>query len=557
MKEKRLITAALPYINNIPHLGHIVGSHLPADIFARFCRLKGYDTLFVGGTDEHGSASEIVAEQIGVDIEKFSKTIHEEHKKIYEWIGISYDNFSRTRRKIHYDTVTDFFNVVNKNGFIKEGKMKVFYSKEDDRFLADRYVVGECPKCGYEDATDQCEKCTTILDPSQLKNPRSTITGGNAELVEAKHLFLSLDKLSPKLKKWLNSKKKTWRKQVTNLALGWIDEGLRERSITRDLKNGVPVPLKGYENKVFYVWFDAPIGYVSSTKEATKKWKEFWKGKVYNFLGKDNIPFHTIFWPGMLIAHDEFNLPEKVIGLQYLNYEGGKFSKSKKRGVFCENLEKAGWDSDIWRSYLTQIIPESSDSEFKWEEFQERINSDLVGNLGNFVNRSLSFVENKLGGEIIKPSEKDLGKNEKVLIKSVNAQLKKINHYLENQELRNAYREILALSGEGNKYINDAAPWELVKENPDQAKKVLYVASSVIQTLAVVVEPFLPNTSKNILGQLNLKESIKWKDDFEFGLKNKHQIGKVERLFSKIEDSDLKSVKEIVSQPTEVEKLFK
>ena len=361
-KEKRLITSALPYINNIPHLGHIVGSHLPADIFARYCRTKGYETVFIGGTDENGSTSEIAASSIGVEIKEFSDKLHNEHKKIYEWFNISYDNFSRTSKPIHHQTTQEFFKVIYKNGFITPGKMNVFYSEEEKMFLPDRYVKGTCPKCGYEDATgDQCEKCTSMLDSTQLLNPKSVTTNSPVVIKESQHLFLRLDKLSKKVEAWIK-KQKTWRSQVKALALGWIKEGLRERCITRDLKHGVSVPLKGYENKKLYVWFDAPIGYISATKEATKDWSSFWQkknAKIYNFLGKDNIPFHTIFFPAMILAHGKFNLPYNVIGLQYLNYEGGKFSKSKKIGVFCEKLPDSGIDVDVMRGYLTFVIPET------------------------------------------------------------------------------------------------------------------------------------------------------------------------------------------------------
>ena len=420
-KNRRLITAALPYINNVPHLGHIVGSHLPGDIFARYSRARGYETLYIGGTDENGSTSEIAAFKLNVPVEKFSDKLYKEHKKIYDWFEISYDNFSRTSKSIHHETVKEFFEVINKKGFIEKNKMKVFYSPTENMFLPDRYVVGECPKCGYPDASgDQCEKCTSVLDPSQLKNPKSTISGGKLEIRETEHLFLKLDSLSPKLKKWIQSNK-YFREQVRGLAMGWINEGLKPRCITRDLKHGVKVPLKEFEKKVFYVWFDAPIGYVSSTKEITKEWEKFWKdekSEVYNFLGKDNIPFHTIFWPGMVIAHGEFNLPKNVIGLQYLNYEGQKFSKSKGIGVFCERLPELKLEADIWRHYLTQVIPETSDSEFRWKDFQERVNSDLIGNYANFVNRVLNFIYTKLNGKITKPAAKDLQDIDKKLLKN-------------------------------------------------------------------------------------------------------------------------------------------
>jgi len=562
--EKRLVTAALPYINNIPHLGHIVGSHLPADIFARYCRSQGYDTVFVGGTDENGSTSEIAAAKIGVNLKEFSDKLHAEHKSIYDWFDISYDNFSRTTNKIHHDTVQDFFKKIYDKGFIQEGKMKVFYSPSEDMFLPDRYVGGECPKCDYTEASgDQCEKCTTVLDPTQLKNPRSTLSGGEIEVRDTDHLFLRLDKLSAPLKDWLSSKK-DWRKQVTNLALGWINEGLRERCITRDLKHGVKVPLEGFDDKVFYVWFEAPIGYVSSTKEVRKDWESFWKNKdskIYNFLGKDNIPFHTIFWPGMTIAEGEFNLPEKVVGLQYLNYEGGKFSKSKERGVFCEKLPELGISPDIWRGYLTQVIPETNDSEFKWKDFQERVNSDLIGNYGNFINRTISFINSKFSSEISKPLEKDMTEKDKKLMDTTSKKVKNITSYLEQSELRKAFGEILSLSTEGNKYLNDHEPWNLMKTNPQRANDVMYFCANLGKDLAVLSAPYLPSSANNIWKQLNLEGSPEtpgiWDTAGKVNLPDKHKVNKAERLFAQIKDEDLEKIKEKVSKPTNLPELFK
>ncbi len=401
LTEKRLITAALPYVNNIPHLGHIVGSHLPGDIFARFCRLKGYDILYIGGTDEHGTPSLLEAKKQNIPLNKFCTRIYKEHVKIYKWFNISYDNFSRTSKPIHHKLTQEFFKEVHKNGYISEGTIKQFYSEKDKMFLPDRYVTGTCKFCKYEHARgDQCEKCGKVLDTNTLLNPKSTLSGTKPIIKESKHLFLKTDKLSPKLNSWL--KKQThWRHQVLNLALSWIKEGLKERCITRDLENGVKVPLEGYEDKVFYVWFDAPIGYISSTKEHTEKWESYWKdkdSKIYHFIGKDNIPFHSIFWPASLIANKEYNLPHNVVGLQYLNYEGGKFSKTHKRGVFCENIPKTGINPDILRAYLTFVIPETDDTEFKWSDFESRVNADLIGNFGNFINRTLTFIDSKLNG---------------------------------------------------------------------------------------------------------------------------------------------------------------
>jgi len=485
MVERRLITAALPYINNIPHLGHIVGSHLPADIFARYCRLKGYDVLFVGGSDENGTPSELAAEELGVEINEFLDRIYEEHKRIYEWFNISYDNFSRTSRKIHHKTTQEFFKKVYENGFIKKGKLKTFYCENCKRFLPDRYVEGKCPKCGYEHANaDQCERCTALLDAEQLLNPKCKICGSTPTLKETEHLFFQLDKLSEKLEEWLRENKH-WRAQVRNLALGWIKEGLKQRCITRDLKHGVKVPIEGFENKVFYVWFDAPIGYISSTKEKSADWEKYWKDKktkIYHFLGKDNIPFHTIFWPAMLLANGEFNLPYQVVGLQYLNYEGGKFSKSQKRGVFCEKLPEAGIDADVVRAYLTFLIPEISDTEFRWNDFQAKLNSDVIGNYGNFVNRVLSFIYYKLENKVEKPAENELTDSDRKFIETIEKKVERIGQLMEEIQLRAAFREILALATEGNKYFNEHEPWHLMKKDLKRTKHVLYLCASLCRT---------------------------------------------------------------------------
>lgn len=562
-KEKRLITAALPYINNLPHLGHIVGSHLPADIFARFCRMKGHETLFIGGTDENGSASEIAADNLGIDIDIFSKKLHEEHKKIYEWFAISYDNFSRTSSKIHHRTVKDFFKEIYKHGFIKEGKIKVFYSIKEQRFLPDRYVKGVCAKCGYEDANgDQCEKCATLLDAEQLLNPKSSISGGPVELREADHLFFKLNELSEELKKWLNEKN-NWKLNVVNLAKGWLKEGLKERCITRDLRHGVKVPLNRFKDKVFYVWFDAPIGYISFTKEARPtKWKKFWENKdakIFHFLGKDNIPFHTIFWPAMLMANKKFNLPYRVEGMEYLNYEGGKFSKSKNRGVFCGKFPETDINPDIMRAYLTFIIPESGDREFSWLDFQNKLNSEVIAKYGNFINRTLTFAYEKLGGNIEKPSESELTEGDRELIKIMHKKVERIDYYLENVQLKNAFVEIISLSVEGNKYFESNKPWNIIKQDINRTKHILYLCADLCRILAILAYPYLPNTSRKIYEQLNLKNSIgenSWDFIFSESMPRKHTINKPFLLLNKITDEYLDEIKKNVSEIKLLEKLF-
>ncbi len=575
-KERRLITAALPYINNVPHLGHIAGSHLPADIFARYCRARGYETLFIGGTDENGSTSEIVADEIGIPIEVFSEKLYREHKKVYDWFNISYDSFSRTSKEIHHKTTQEFFKKIYDNGFITEDEMSVFYSPEEERFLPDRYVKGTCAKCGYTEANgDQCEKCTAILDTSSLLNPVSATSGKPVEVRKVKHLFFKLSEFSEKLEKWIKSQTH-WREQVRNLALGWIKEGLKDRCITRDLKHGVKVPLKEFEDKVFYVWFDAPIGYISSTKEASENWENFWKEKntrIYHFLGKDNIPFHTIFWPAMLMANGEFILPYHIEGLQYLNYEGKKFSKSKKIGVFCEKLPGSSIDPDVLRGYLSFIIPDTGDSDFKWRDFQYRINSEIIGNFGNFINRTLSFIYNKLDGEILKPSVSELSEDDKNLIEKIKEKVVKIEESFEKVHLKTAFLEILSLCAEGNKYFNDREPWVIVKKNALEAKKILYICATLCRVLAVLIQPFLPAASEKIWKQLNLKGSPSEKgiwgslilEDLNgseyYGsilsqLPEKHKISKPSVLFQKLKDEDISKLKKHLSDVRELREFF-
>lgn len=558
-KKKRLITAALPYINNLPHLGHIVGCHLPADIFARFSRSKGYETIFVGGTDENGSASEIAAKKLGIDLVAFSDKLYEEHKNVYEWFNLSYDNFSRTSKKIHEQTVKTFFQKLHEKGYIKEGTLPVFYSPTDEMFLPDRYVVGECPKCGYDQASgDQCEKCTSVLDPQELINPRSAVSGDGVEIRETNHLFLALDKLEPEIKAWITSQDH-WRKQVRNLALGWLKEGLRERCITRDLKNGITVPLEGYTDKVFYVWFDAPIGYVSSSREILDDYESWWSGDAdtYYFIGKDNIPFHTIFWPGMIIGQAEYSLAKNVVGLQYLNYEGQKFSKSKQIGVFCEKLPSLELPADVWRAYLTQVIPETGDSEFKWNDFQEHINSSLIGNYGNFVNRVVKFGVDRLGGTVTRPES--LSQRDKDVLKELEAYKKRIEEYYEAAELRKAYAEALAASSLGNKYIHDMEPWVTRKTDAQRTNATLYVGARILKAVTTFIAPCIPQTAERVWKQLGLTGSPldagAWDAALD-DLSEEHGFGEPDLLFQKLDDDAAASYKEIASTTTPIEELF-
>jgi len=565
-KEKRrrvLVCCALPYTNAVPHVGNIVGSHLPADVFARYCRLKGYETLFVGGADENGTPTEVAAIELKVTPRRLTDVFYAVHKSIYDWFEISYDNFSRTSLPVHHKTTQDLFLKIYKNGYVTKGVMRLPYCETDKLFLADRYVVGKCPVCGYEFARgDQCENCATLLEPEQLIDPRCKIDGSVPVFKDSDNLFLELEKLQPQLEAWITSQTH-WRKQVSSLALAWIKEGLKRRSITRDLKWGVPVPLKGFEDKIFYVWFDAPIGYISSTKEWAervgdpKRWEDYWldpETRIYNFLGKDNIPFHTIFWPGMLMASGGANLPYDVVGLQYCNYEGDKISKSRNWGIFCEKVVQSGLDPDIWRYYLSYLIPETKDSEFKWDDFQTRINNELVAAIGNFVHRTLTFASNFLGGVV---ERKELGEEEMQVEAKVLAQVAEADGALQGARLKDALKNVLQIAILGNEYFQKSQPWVLIKDDPEACRRVIYCCVNICNVLAVTMAPFLPGSSKKIETVLNLEGGLSWKGGLGFSLDTVKMTAKPEILFKKIDDKEVARLKSIVTKSSDAAEFFK
>lgn len=554
---------ALPYTNAVPHVGNIVGSHLPADIFARYCRLKGYETLFVGGADENGTPTEVAAIELKVTPKRLTDVFYQVHKSIYEWFEISYDNFSRTSLPVHHKTTQEMFLKIYEHGYVTKGVMRLPYCETDKLFLADRYVVGKCPVCGYEFARgDQCENCATLLEPEQLIDPKCKIDGSVPVFKDSDNLFLELEKLQPQLEAWITGQKH-WRKQVSSLALAWIKEGLKRRSITRDLKWGVPVPLKGFEKKIFYVWFDAPIGYVSSTKDWAErsghpdKWEDFWldpETRIYNFLGKDNIPFHTIFWPGMLMASGGFNLPYDVVGLQYCNYEGDKISKSRNWGIFCEKVVQSGLDPDIWRYYLTYLIPETKDTEFKWDDFQTRVNNELVAAIGNFVHRTLTFASNFLDGEV---EEKEFADEERRVEARVAEQVAQADAALQEARLKDALKNVLQIAIIGNEYFQKMQPWVLVKEDPEACKRVIYCCANVCRVLAVTMAPFLPGSSTKIYGFLGLEGGPSWDGALGFSLGNVKMPGKPDVLFKKIDDKEVARLRSIVTKSSDASEFFK
>jgi methionyl-tRNA synthetase len=556
-----LVLCALPYTNQVPHIGNIVGSHLPADIFARYCRLRGVETLFVGATDENGTPTEVAALELGVSPKELTDALYRVHRDIYSWFEISYDIFSRTSSPTHHRTTQEFFAKIYDEGYVTEGVLRLPYCENDMLFLPDRYVEGICPICGYELARgDQCEKCSTLLDPIQLIKPRCKIDGSAPVFKDSKQLFLELGKVQDRLESWISSRV-AWRDHVTSLALGWLREGLKKRSITRDLRWGVPVPLDGYRDKVFYVWFDAPIGYISATKEWGEAngnrdaWKGFWtdpETRIYNFLGKDNIPFHTIFWPGMLFAHGGLNLPYDVVGLQFCNYEGDKISKSKNWGIFCENIPQVGLDPDVWRYYLVSIIPETRDTEFKWDDFKNKVNNELVANIGNFVHRTTTFAWNNFGGRVA--VERASGE-EVELVHRVTRLGEESLGLLGEVRFRDAMTKILAIADLGNEYFQGRQPWKLVKDDIEECQQVIHACLMVCDAVAILLQPFLPASSAKILDLLGTPDR---------GLsgvgKHRERVmlsGKPVIPFRKLEDSELERAKKLATKSRPVSDYFK
>ena len=559
-KERVLVLCALPYTNAVPHIGNIVGSHLPADIFARYCRLRGRETLFVGGTDENGTPTEVAALELKVTPKELTDTLYEVQKQIYAWFEISYDNFSRTSSPTHHRTTKEFFARIYERGFVSEGSQTLPYCESDRIFLPDRYVVGKCPVCGYEFARgDQCERCSTLLDPVQLIEPRCRIDGSVPVFRDSKQLFLELGKVQDRLERWINGRK-VWRSQVKALALGWIKEGLKKRSITRDLRWGVPVPLEGYENKVFYVWFDAPIGYISGTKEwgeahgRPNLWRKYWLeggARIYNFLGKDNIPFHTIFWPGMLFAHGGIDLPYDVVGLQFCNYEGDKISKSRNWGVFGENVPQAGLEPDIWRYYLVQIIPETRDTEFRWEEFKSKVNNELVANIGNFVHRTSTFAWNNFGGEVRQQRGTE---EERELLKRAGRLAEEAIDLLEEVRFRDAMTKILAISDLGNEYFQRRQPWKVIKEDRAACERIVHTCLTLSETVAILLQPFLPGSSDRMLSTLgvggaNIGNVVRVRKRFRMAREPSIP-------FRKLEDAQIEKAKELTTRSRPIGEYF-
>ena len=540
--KKRLITSALPYVNNIPHLGNLM-QVLSADVFARFCRSRGYETMYICGTDEYGTASETRALQEGVTPRELCDRYHEIHKAIYKWFNIDFDYFGRTSTPLQTEIVQALFKACDDNGYIVEKESEQLYCPECKRFLADRFVSGTCPHCGYDGARgDQCEKCGTLLDPTELIEPKCSVCGSTPVLRKTKNLYLNLPKILPLLDEWMKkaSVEGFWAKNAIQITSSWIRDGLQERCITRDLKWGIPVNKPGYEDKVFYVWFDAPIGYISITANKTKDWEYWWRDpentELFQFIGKDNIPFHTVVFPSTLLASKEkWTMLYHMSSTEYLNYEGGKFSKSKGIGIFGNDVEETGIPADVWRFYMFYNRPEKSDFTFTWLDFQEKVNKELIGNLSNLVNRTLTFVKRFYDGNL------GAGSLDESLCKEIKEKEEAITAALEKADERDAIRLIFELSDIGNKAFQDGEPWKVRKEDPEKAAVLLRTLMYLIRDLAIMITPYMPTTGDRILSFISA-DGMKWDSvgSFEGNL----EVKDPELLFQKLEDDRINELRE-------------
>jgi methionyl-tRNA synthetase len=549
--KRYTITAALPYTNGPIHIGHLAGVYVPADIYARFLRLTGKDVAYICGSDEHGVAIPMRAKKEGVSPQDIIDKYHGIIKQSFVDFGISFDNYSRTSSKVHHETASEFFTKMHNDGEFIEEVSAQLYDAEANQFLADRFVVGTCPKCNFEESYgDQCESCGTSHNATDLINPKSSITGNVPTLKETKHWFLPLDKHEAFLREWiLEGHKKDWKPNVYGQVKSWVEDGLRPRAVTRDLDWGIPVPVEGGEGKVLYVWFDAPIGYISSTKEWAaregKNWEDYWKKddtKLVHFIGKDNIVFHCIIFPSMLKAHGDYILPENVPANEFLNLEGNKLSTSKNWAVWLhEYLEEFPNQQDVLRYTLTANAPESKDNDFTWKDFQAKNNNELVAIFGNFINRVVVLTNKYYTGEV--PLAGTFTEVDEDVLAAVKEFPNTIGKSIERYRFREASQELMNLARLGNKYLADEEPWKVIKVDAARVQTIMYVALQISAALAILSEPFLPFTSTKLKSILNIDKSLSWGDvhEKEVLLSAKHQINKAELLFSKIEDKSIEA----------------
>ena len=552
MSKTYTITAALPYTNGPIHIGHLAGVYIPADIYARFLRITGNDVIYICGSDEHGVPITIKAKNENKSPQEIVDRYHQNIKKSFFEFGISFDNYSRTSSKIHHQTASDFFLKLFENGSFEEITSEQFYDEEEGQFLADRFIIGTCPKCSFDESYgDQCEKCGTSHNSSDLINPRSSISGNKPSLKSTNHWYLKLDEYQGFLEQWiLKENKEHWKSNVYGQCKSWLDDGLKPRAVTRDLDWGVPVPVKGADGKVLYVWFDAPIGYISSTKEWAhenkKDWKKYWKDdktQLIHFIGKDNIVFHCIIFPSMLKAHGDFIVPKNVPANEFLNLEGSKISTSKNWAVWLpEYLKDFPDKQDVLRYVLTINSPENKDNDFTWKDFQNRNNGELVSILGNFINRVVVLTKKYYQSLI--PTKNELFDADKLAIKLVNQSIINVESHLNNFKFRDACSEFMNIARIGNKYLADEEPWKIIKDDPERVKTIIFLSLHISSVLAIVSEPFLPFTSKKIKSILKSdNHEMKWSWDNlksnDFLVSDNLKINEPELLFSRIEDSEI------------------
>jgi methionyl-tRNA synthetase len=538
--KRYTVTTALPYANGPVHIGHLAGVYVPADIYVRYLRLKGEDVVFIGGSDEHGVPITIKARNEGVSPQDIVDKYHKIIKDSFEEFGISFDIYSRTSGKVHHQTASDFFLKLYDEGKFIEKTSEQYYDPREKMFLADRYITGTCPHCGYEKAYgDQCEKCGTSLSATDLINPKSAISGNVPELKETKHWFLPLNDYEEWIREWiLEGHKNDWRPNVYGQVKSWVDSGLQPRAVTRDLNWGVRVPVDGAEGKVLYVWFDAPIGYISATKELTGDWEKYWKSpdtKLVHFIGKDNIVFHCIIFPVMLKAEGSYIVPDNVPANEFLNLEGDKISTSRNWAVWLhEYLRDFENKQDVLRYVLTANAPETKDNDFTWKDFQQRNNSELVAILGNFVNRALVLTKKYFAGKV--PQRGELTGFDKEVLKGIEEFPEKIARQLDTYHFREALREMMNLARLGNKYLADTEPWKVYKTDPERVETILNIALQIVANLTILGEPFLPFSMKKLRTMTGIP-GYGWDKAGDTNLLPAgHQLGKPSLLFERIDD---------------------
>ena len=544
MSDRYTVTTALPYANGPLHLGHVAGVYIPADIYVRYLRSNNKDVVFIGGTDEHGVPISIKAKNEGVSPKEVVDRYHGIIKNSLEGLGISLDFFGQTSSSNHYDVATEWFQKLHNDGVFSEEVLQQYYDEENKQFLADRYITGICPSCKQDGAYgDQCEKCGASLSPTELINPKSALSGNKPVLKETKHWYLPLNNFEPWLKEWIEKKKPLLKSNVYGQVKSWLDEGLRPRAITRDLEWGVPVPVKGGEGKVLYVWFDAPIGYVSFTKEflendSKRNWEDYWKkegdSKLVHFLGKDNIVFHSIIFPSMLKSMGDFILPENVPANEFLNLEGDKFSTSKNWAVWLDDyLQDFPDKTDLLRYVLCSILPEQKDADFTWADFVAKNNNELVNNFANFVHRSI-VLTNKYWGGIV-PAQGKLTDFDKEILEELKKYPSRISDSIEKHRYKEALSYLMKLSALGNKYLTETEPWQHIKEDEARVKTILNISLQFTAALGVLSGPFLPKTSEKLLAMLNLT-SLKWTDVSINNIEAGHKINEGVHLFKRMDE---------------------